>query len=74
MILTAEPEQWRFDWSRPYTREEWLDGVATLGGHGEFPSAVLAELLAGLGAAIDAVGGTFAMRYTTIAVTAARRC
>jgi SAM-dependent methyltransferase len=72
--MFGEPEQWRFDWSRPYTCEEWLDAVATLGGHGEFPSAVLAELLAGLGAAIDAVGGTFAMRYTTIAVTAARHC
>jgi hypothetical protein len=45
-------------------------GFATLGGHGEFPPAVLADLLAGLGAAIDAVGGTFVMRYTTIAVTA----
>jgi hypothetical protein len=29
-------------------------------------------LLAGIGAAIDAVGGSFTMRYTTVAVTAAR--
>ena len=33
--------------------------------------AKLEELLAGIGAAIDAVGGSFTMRYTTVAVTAA---
>jgi SAM-dependent methyltransferase len=64
------PGQWRFDWSLPYTREEWLDVVPTLGGHSEFPPTVLAELLAGLGAAIDTVGGIFMMRYATVAVTA----
>lgn len=64
------PEQWRFDWSRPYTRAEWLALVPTLGGHGEFAPAVLAELLTGLGAAIDTAGGTFVMRYATVVVTA----
>jgi SAM-dependent methyltransferase len=64
------PEQWQFDWSRPYTREEWLALIPTLGGHGEFPPAVLAELLTGLGTAIDTAGGTFVMRYATVAVTA----
>lgn len=64
------PQEWRFDWSRPYTREEWLAVVPTLGGHGEFPPAVLAELLTGLGAVIDTAGGTFAMPYATVAVTA----
>jgi hypothetical protein len=64
------PEQWQFDWSRPYTREEWLAVVPTLGAHGEFPPAVLAALLAGLGAVIDRAGGTFVMRYATVAVTA----
>src|SRR5271156_3316284 len=34
--------------------------------------AKLEELLAGIGAAIGAVGGGFTMRYTTVAVTAAR--
>ena len=65
------PEQWRFDWSRPYTREEWLTVVPTLGAHGEFPPAVLAELLAGLGDVIDRAGGTVVMRYLTVAVMAA---
>jgi SAM-dependent methyltransferase len=67
-----EPEQWRFDWERPYTRDEWLDVVPTFGGHSRFPPAKLAELLAGIGAAIDAAGGRFTMHYTTVAVTAAR--
>jgi SAM-dependent methyltransferase len=64
------PEQWQFDWSRLYTREEWLTLVLSLSGHGEFPPAVLTELLTGLGADIDPAGGTFTMRYATVAVTA----
>jgi hypothetical protein len=36
------------------------------------PPAKLEDLLAGIGAAIDAVGGSFTMRYTTVVVTAAR--
>jgi hypothetical protein len=35
--------------------------------------AVRAELLAGVGAAVDAVGGSFTMRYTAVVVTAVRR-
>ncbi len=68
----GDPEQWRFDWDRPYTRDEWLDQVPTAAGHGQFPPAKLEELLAGIGAAIDAVGGGFTMRYSTLVVTAAR--
>ncbi|HEY7325052.1 MAG TPA: class I SAM-dependent methyltransferase [Streptosporangiaceae bacterium] len=68
----AEPEQWQFDWARPYTRDEWLDLVPTLGGHSQIPAGKLAELLAGLGAVVDAAGGSFTMRYTTVTVTAAR--
>ena len=44
---------------------EWLEGVALgVGGLGEDGHRG--------GAAIDAVGGSFTMRYTTVAVTAAR--
>lgn len=68
----GEPDQWRFDWDRRYTRDEWLDLVPTLGGHGQVPPDRLAELLAGLGDAIDAAGGSFTMDYTTVAVSAAR--
>jgi len=68
----GEPQQWRFDWDRPYTRDEWLELVPTAAGHSQIPPAKLAELLAGIGAAIDAVGGSFTMHYLTVAVTAAR--
>lgn len=27
----SDPEQWRFDWERSYTRDEWLDQMPTLG-------------------------------------------
>jgi SAM-dependent methyltransferase len=28
----GDPEQWQFEWKRPYTRDEWLDQLPTLGG------------------------------------------
>lgn len=68
----GDPEQWRFGWDRPYSRDEWLDQVPTFGGHTQLPPATLEDLLAGIGAAIDAAGGSFTMQYTTVAVTAAR--
>ena len=68
----AEPEEWLSRWSRPYTRDEWLDFMPTAGGFGRIPENLQREILAGLGAAIDAVGGSFAMGYDTLAVTAVR--
>jgi SAM-dependent methyltransferase len=68
----GEPERWRFDWDRPYTRDEWLDTVPTFGGHSQLPPARQRELLDSIGAAIDAAGGSFTMHYATVAVTAAR--
>ncbi|MBE1583287.1 class I SAM-dependent methyltransferase [Nonomuraea angiospora] len=65
-------EEWRFDWERPYTRDEWLDLLPTTGVHTRLPAATLREVLAGVGAAVDAAGGGFTMRYTTVVVTAAR--
>ena len=68
----GEPEQWKFDWDRTYTRDQWLEQVPTFGGHGQIPPAKLQELLAGIGAAIDATGGSFTAHYTTVVATAAR--
>jgi SAM-dependent methyltransferase len=69
----GDPEQWRFDWDQPYTRDEWLDVVPTFGASGtRLPPDTLRELLAGIGAAIDAVGGGFTMHYATMVATAAR--
>jgi SAM-dependent methyltransferase len=68
----SDPEQWRFDWQRAYSRDEWLDQVPTFGGFNQYPPAVAQEMLAGIGAAVDAVGGSFTMPYATVVVTAPR--
>lgn len=68
----SEPEQWEFGWERAYTRDEWLDQLPTQGHLNLLPPDKLAEVLAGVGAAIDAMGGRFTMPYTTVAVTASR--
>jgi SAM-dependent methyltransferase len=69
----TEAERWQFDWERDYTCAQWLEQVPTFGGHSRFSPATLEELLAGIGAAIDAAGGSFTMRYATVAITASRR-
>jgi SAM-dependent methyltransferase len=69
----ATPEEWRFDWEHTYTRDEWLEQVPTFGGHVTLPDQQRDALLAGIGAAVDAVGGRFVMRYTTLAVAAVPR-
>lgn len=68
----GEPEQWRFDWERRYTRDEWLDQVPTFGGMSQLPPDKLEEMLAAMGDAVDAVGGSFTMQYATVAATATR--
>jgi SAM-dependent methyltransferase len=68
----GEPEVWRYDWELAYTRDEWLDQLPTTGAHTRLPPTVLSEVLAGVGAAIDAAGGGFTARFTTEAVVAAR--
>jgi len=68
----SDPEQWRFDWEQSYTRYEWLDQMPTLGALTRLPPDKLAEVLEGVGAAIDERGGSFTMTYTTLAVTAVR--
>jgi SAM-dependent methyltransferase len=68
----GDPEQWRFDWERSYTRDEWLDLLPTQGILTQLAPDQLAEMLAGVGAAIDAMGGGFTMPYTTLAATAVR--
>jgi SAM-dependent methyltransferase len=66
-----EPERWRFEWAQSYTRDEWLDALQTSGG--AVPESQLADLLEGVGDAIDAVGGSFTMNYFTFVVTAVRQ-
>ncbi|GAA0460696.1 class I SAM-dependent methyltransferase [Streptomyces stramineus] len=66
------PEQWRFDWESPCTRDAWLDQLPTHGAFTQLPSDRLAEVLEGVGNAVDARGGSFTLRYATVAVTAVR--
>ncbi|MBB5629624.1 class I SAM-dependent methyltransferase [Sphaerisporangium krabiense] len=68
----GDPEEWRFPWEQHYTRDEWLDVLPTHGFHTRLPPDLLQELLTATGAAIDAAGGAFTMRYTTLTLTASR--
>lgn len=68
----TEPEQWRFDWERAYTTEQWLDTVPTFGGHSRIPPEKLTELLEDIGHLIDDAGGAITMDYTALVVTATR--
>jgi SAM-dependent methyltransferase len=70
--LFAEPEQWRFDWERRYTRDEWLDQLPTHSDHRTLPPRQLEALMAGIGDVIDGLGGWFTMRYAAVVVTAVR--
>ncbi|MGV9328408.1 class I SAM-dependent methyltransferase [Streptosporangium sandarakinum] len=67
-----DPEQWRFDWERSYTRDQWLDLLPTTGGLTRLRPDQLAEVLGAVGEAIDSLGGRFTMNYTTLAATAVR--
>jgi SAM-dependent methyltransferase len=66
----SEPAEWHFEWQRDYTRDEWLDHLATTGQLTVLPPKQLATVLDAVGAAIDSVGGTFTMQYVTLATAA----
>jgi hypothetical protein len=46
--------------------------VPTQGDHGRLPAATQGRLPEEIGAAVDAAGGAFTMRYTVLALTARR--
>ena len=66
------PEQWRFDWSKSSSSAEWLEQVPTFDGHNLGAPDTLEQLLKGVGAVLDGVGGHFTMNYAAVVVTAAR--
>jgi SAM-dependent methyltransferase len=66
------PERWQFGWEESYTRDEWLDFLPTTGGLTRLAPDALADVLDGVGAAIDGIGGGFVLPYTTLAVVAAK--
>jgi SAM-dependent methyltransferase len=68
----GDPVQWRYDWERSYTRDEWLDQLATSGALTRLPPAKLAEVLESVGVALDAMAASITVRLTTVAIMAAR--
>ncbi|WP_033295937.1 class I SAM-dependent methyltransferase [Amycolatopsis jejuensis] len=68
----AEPEQWPYEWTQDYNRDQWLDLLATQGGLTAATPAQRDQVLAEVGAAIDALGGHLTTTYSTAAVTAVR--
>ncbi|WP_221459534.1 class I SAM-dependent methyltransferase [Amycolatopsis jiangsuensis] len=68
----AEPEQWAYDWTQRYDRDEWLDLLSTQGGLTGVSAAQRDQVLSAVGAAIDELGGQLTTTYTTGAVTAVR--
>ncbi|MGW4065167.1 class I SAM-dependent methyltransferase [Amycolatopsis sp. NPDC004747] len=64
------PARWRFEWEQSYTRREWLDFLLTTGGLTSLPPETLEQLLSEVGAAIDALGGSFLLAHSTLAVVA----
>lgn len=69
----TEPVVRRFSWSRPYSRDAWLDQLPTHSDHATMAAADLDRLLPEVARAIDRAGGAFEMRYTTLLVSAMRR-
>ena len=68
----GEPERWTVGWDRTYSRDKWLDQLPTGGVYVRLTPAQLEQVRDGVGAAIDAAGGTVPVHYATVAVTAAR--
>ena len=62
-----EPEQWRYDWSRFYTRDQWLELLPTHGGMTRLTPSQRTEVLAGVAPALS---DGFTLPYVTTAVTA----
>jgi SAM-dependent methyltransferase len=69
----GEPELWRYDWERQYTRDELTELVSTSGGLGTLPPDHVAGVLAAVGAAVDDWGNRVTLPYATWGLTAVRR-
>lgn len=66
------PEEIRFRWSRRYTTDQWLDQLPTHSDHATMEPERLEPLLAAVAAVIDAAGGSFEMRYSTLLLESTR--
>jgi SAM-dependent methyltransferase len=68
----GEPELWRYDWERSYTRDELVELVSTSGGLTSLPPDRVAEVLTAVSAAADRLGDTVMLPYATWGLTAIR--
>ncbi|MFI1678456.1 class I SAM-dependent methyltransferase [Streptomyces sp. NPDC020607] len=68
-----DPERWTYAWQWTYTRDAWLDQLPTQGALTRLPAEARSEVLEAVGAAVDTLGGSFDMRYTTVALIATAR-
>jgi SAM-dependent methyltransferase len=66
------PTEHRFEWSRTYTRDEWLDQLPTHSDHAAMAPDTLAQVLDRIGAIIDRFGGAFEMEYSTLLLESTR--
>lgn len=70
----GEPEEWRFGWERSFTREEYLDQLATFGPFTRLGPEGLAVVRDSVGAVLDATGRGegFTIPYDTVLLTVRR--
>ena len=66
----GSPETRSFAWSQTHETSGWLDHLSTHSDHQALPPAQRERLLAAVGDAIDALGGSFAMSYEAVLVSA----
>jgi SAM-dependent methyltransferase len=67
------PELLTWEWSRRYTTEQWLESLLTHSDHQMLPAPRRDAVMDAVGAAIDRLGGAFAITYQTHLVTARAR-
>ncbi|MFD4675087.1 class I SAM-dependent methyltransferase [Lentzea sp. NPDC058450] len=65
-------EQWEAHWERTYTTAEYTDLMLTMSPMAMISPEQITELLDDVGVAIDALGGSFTTRYSTLAVAVTR--
>ena len=61
-----------FGWTKTYQTAEWIEHLSTHSDHHALPSERQTRLLSAVAEAIDALGGSFEMRYETVLIRARR--
>ena len=61
-----------YEWTQPYSRDEWLDQLGTHSDHIVLEPQQRAALLDAVGATIDRLGGSITLHYETELISATR--